>query len=90
MIKYDTTYGQGSTGYKGRLFAKDISTQMTPRRIRGIAYDGIGVRDWGVSRAYFNFALQAVGKLRIEIPHAHSQLATVRSYIDDRQGRGNH
>ena len=86
MVKYDTTYGHSSTGYKGRLFAKDISLQMAPRRIREIAYDGLGVRDWDVSSAYFNFALQAVEKLRIKIPRAHFQLETVRSYIDDRQG----
>ena len=86
MVKYDTTYGHGSTGYKGRLFAKETSLQMAPRRIREIAYDGIGVRDWDVSSAYFTFALQAVEKLRIQIQHPHFQLATVRRYIDDRHG----
>ena len=86
IVKYNATYGQSSTGYKGRLFAKDISLQMAPRRIREIAYEGMGVRDWDVSSAYFNFALQAVQKLRINIPHSHFQLATVRRYIDDKQG----
>lgn len=31
VVKYDTTYGQRSTGYKGRIYAENISTQMAPR-----------------------------------------------------------
>ena len=85
FVKYDTTYGHRSTGYKGRRSAKNISLQMAPRRMREIAYDGIGVRDWDVESAYFTFAIQAARKLQIKIPHAHFQLGAVRKYLDDRQ-----
>ena len=57
--------------------AKNIPLQKAPLRIRGIAYEGIGVRDWDVESAYFNFALKDIEKLRIKIPHTHFQLATV-------------
>ena len=62
---------------------------MAPRRIREIAYEGMGVRDWDVSSAYFNFAIQAVQKLRINITHSHFQMATVRRYVSDKQGAWN-
>ena len=72
VVRYETTYGQSSTGYKGRLFAKNISLQTAPRRLREIAYGALGVRDWDVESAYFTFALQAEGELKINIAHANS------------------
>ena len=45
LEKYSATYGQGSTGYEGGLFAKNIAPRPAHRRIREIAYEGIGVRD---------------------------------------------
>ena len=35
--------------------------------------------------AYFNFALQAIEKLQVKIPHTHFQLAEVRKYTSDRE-----
>ena len=69
----------------GRLFARNISPQTAHRRIREIAYEGIGVRDWGVESAYFNFAFRAIAKLRIKIPRPHFQLSTVGKYTPDRE-----
>ena len=85
LVEYGATYGQSSTGYKGRRFAKNISTQMAPRILRGIAYEGVVVRDWDVESVYFSFALQAVGELKIKTPHANFQLEAVRKYLGDRQ-----
>ena len=85
VVRYETTYGQRRTGYKGRLFAKNISLQTAPRRLRGIAYEGLGVRDRDVESAFFTFALQAVEKLKINIPHSNLQLATVRKYLGDQR-----
>ena len=39
----------------------------------------------GVESAYFNFAFQAIGKLRIKIPRPHFQLSTVGKYTPDRE-----
>ena len=52
IVKYNTTYGSRNTGYKGRLFANGISLPTAPRRTRGIAYEGTGVRDWDAQSAY--------------------------------------
>ena len=85
LLRYETTYGKSRTGYKGRLFAKNISLQTAPRSLREIAYDGLGVRDWDVESAYFTFALQAVEKLEINFAHPNFQMATVRKYLGDRR-----
>ena len=86
LAKYTTKYGRRSAGgYSGRLFAKNTSPQQAPRRIREIAYQGLGVRDWDVQSAYFAFAYQDVAKLRPKLQDPAFQLSTVKRYLEDRK-----
>ena len=56
-----------------------------PRRIRQIAYDGQEVVDRDVEIAYFAFASNAVGKLKIQIPSTYSRLDTTKAYLADKK-----
>ena len=78
-------YKQSSAGYKGRLHADGPSMQKFPRRIRQIAYDGQEVVDCDAEMAYFAFASQAFGKLRIQIPSTYFRTNTTNAYIADKR-----
>ena len=82
---YTTKYARSKEGFQGRVYAKGVALSKIPRRVRQVAYTGIGVRDWDIEMAYFTFAVQVADKLHPILNCPHFQMDTLRLYIRDRK-----
>ena len=83
-VTFTTRYVQSASGYRGRVYAQGVALSKVPRRLRKIAYDGMGARDWDVAMAYFIFETQNVDKLGIQIASPYFNMNTIRIYIRDK------
>ena len=81
VFAYECNYGPGPSGYIGRLYAKNYGAQRISRRLRQIAYQGLDVRDFDMEAAHFTIAVQAVGKLQIDMTVPYYKLENVQHYL---------
>ena len=84
-VTYLTRYRHSQGEYKGRLYAEGTALSKTPKRLRQVAYKGLGVEDWDIRMAYFTFAAQAVEKLKVQMHSPYFRLDTVKVYLKDRE-----
>ena len=83
--KYLTRYRHIQGGYKGRLYAEGAALSKTPKRLRQVAYEGLGVVGWDIRMAYFTFASQDVEKLQVQMSSPYFRLDTVKMYLRERE-----
>ena len=63
------------------MFPGDFGTPRFPRKLRRNAYQGLGVKGWGVSSAYITIAAQIIDKLELQYSSPYFKLHYTRQYL---------